>query len=301
MDASPEQFVTLPSKVRICYQTIGKPSDPAVVLIMGHAASMLGWRDGLLELFSPPDDPHYLIRFDHRDTGLSTEFPVPGGYTITDMVQDIEGLVDHLGLSKGYHVVGASMGGFLANMIATRRPHQVKSLSLVYTSPGLSADLPINPEAQKISSGTLPTISHDKSSWIKHEMFVHDALSTQPLVGEERKEIEELSTRITERDMKGGTLFSKGPNHGAASYGNWPGVESLKNIKCPTVVIQAAKDLFFGPEHGEAMAKGIENSEYVFWDDVGHELPRRIWSRMAEVLLRTWKRGDEAWQLTAKS
>lgn len=158
MDASEELFVTLSTRVRICYQTFGNPSNPAVVLISGHSGSMLGWHEDMIKLFNPTDGPrHYIIRFDNRDTGLSTEFPVPGGYTLEDMAGDIEGLVDHLGLpSVGFHIVGLSMGGHLASILAARRRREVRSLTLLYASPGTRANIPLNETAFSLNMGFLP-------------------------------------------------------------------------------------------------------------------------------------------------
>ncbi|KAH7142863.1 Alpha/Beta hydrolase protein [Dactylonectria estremocensis] len=293
MDASLELFVTLPTRVRICYQTFGDPSDPAVVLIMGATCSMLDWREDLLPFFSPDGDRHFLVRFDHRDTGLSTEFPVPGGYTLEHMAGDIEGLVDHLGLGpKGFHVVGTSMGGPLAYMLATRRPQQVKTVTLMFTSPGVSEDFPAG---RGVDMGTLPMVpgaGDQKENYIEYSTNLYKLLATEPPSEEERKENEDLIKRIVDRDLKGGTLYSKGLNHRAALWGNWPGEETVRQVKCPATVIQGGKDQFFGPEHGEALARWIEGAEYVLWDDVGHEMPKRIWGRMGEVFLRTWKRGE---------
>ncbi|KAF7557829.1 hypothetical protein G7Z17_g370 [Cylindrodendrum hubeiense] len=295
MDASPELFVTLPNRVRICYQTFGDPSDPAVVLISGHSCSMHQWPEDLITLFSPAGDRHYLIRFDHRDTGLSTEFPVPGGYTLSDMAGDVEGLIDHLDLpSKGFHLVGASMGGPLANIVATRRPEQVRSLTLLYTSPGVNAERPLKQGAMGLAADPISIgISNFRQKYIENEMKLRAALATQPPSEEERRENEVQIAKSMDRELRGGTLHSKGPNHGAASFAGWPGVEMLKDIKCPATVIQGAKDQFFGVVHGEALAKGIPDAEYLLWEDVGHELPKRVWSRFAEVLLRTWKKGDD--------
>lgn len=298
MNASPELFVTLSKRVRLCYQTFGNSSDPAVVLIAGHACSMLHWTEDLIALFSPAVKPYYLIRFDHRDTGLSTEFPVPGGYTLSDMAGDIEGLIDHLGLApKGYHLVGASMGGPLANLVATRRPQEVRSLTLLYTSPGVSTELPLREGFQFTGLGvdSFMGIGDQRKKHIEAEIKKWDALATQPVDEVERKENEAWITRVVDRDIQGSTLFSKGPNHGGASYAGWPGVEMLKGIKSPTTVIQASKDQMFGEEHGEALAKGISGAKYVLWEDVGHELPKRIWLRLAGTFLQTWKRGDDEW------
>src|SRR5687767_12510958 len=93
---SEELFVTLPNRVRICYQTLGNPSDPGVILISGHGCSLYDWNEDMLQLLTPPSDPHFIVRFDHRDAGLSTEFPVPASYTLLDMAGDIEGLIRHL-------------------------------------------------------------------------------------------------------------------------------------------------------------------------------------------------------------
>ncbi|KAI5465298.1 Alpha/Beta hydrolase protein [Mariannaea sp. PMI_226] len=293
MEASEELFVTLPTRVRLCYQTYGSPADPAIVLINGHSSSMVAWGDELLELLRPAGVPRYMIRFDHRDTGLSTEFPVPAGYSISDMAGDVEGLIDHLGLaSKGFHILGASMGGPIACMVAGRRLGQVRSLTLLYTTPGATAGLPLGEGPQGLMAG----MPYDRKSHIEFGIALQHALLTQPASEQESKRIEEHVVRITDRDMRGGTLYSKGPNHGAAAFGGWPGMETLKKIKCPATVIQAGKDQFFGVAHGETLAREIQGAEYVLWEDVGHELPRRVWNRVAETALRTWQRGDDEWE-----
>ena len=299
MNASPELFATLPNRVRLCYQTFGEPSDPAVIFVAGNACSMHDWREDLLSLFSPAGKKHYLIRYDHRDTGLSTEFPVPSTYTLSDMGEDVEGLADHLGLSsKGFHLVGASMGGPIAALVAARKPQMIKSLTLLYTSPGVSQELPLSERASHIYMGVQPMPTgtvQDRKNYIDFAMKLYDTLATRKPDEEERREAEAVMTRIVDREMKSGTLYSKGPNHGAASFAGWPGVKPLKNIRCVTTVIQAGLDPFFEEIHGEALAGGIEGAELVLWEDVGHELPKRIWGRLADAFLSTWEKGDNKW------
>ena len=301
MDISPELFVTLSNtgrKVRICYQTLGNPSDPAVILVPGNAGSMIEWPEDLIEQFNSAGGAknRFFIRYDPRDTGLSTEFPVPGGYSIGDMAADVEGLADHLGLnapSKGFHIVGVSKGGPVAYIVAARRPQQVRSLGLLLTSPGVSPDLP---QKQGLDLGFQPFLAgsgNDREMHIKYNMTLYDALTTQP-DEEERKEFESLTRRIIDREIKSGTLYSKGPNHGMASHEGegWPGVETLKKVKSPTVVVQAAKDQIFGEIHGQALAQAIPGAEYVLLENIGHELPRRIWGKLAEVLQQIWAKGE---------
>ncbi|KAF5025089.1 hypothetical protein F66182_2858 [Fusarium sp. NRRL 66182] len=209
------------------------------------------------------------------------------------MAGDVEGLADHLNLET-FHIVGVSKGGPVAYTVAEDRPRQVKSLALLFTSPGVSAELPIKDGLDLGLQPILGGFGNERETHIRLRMTVYDALTTQSNQ-QERREAEELSARITDRDIKGGTLYSKGPNHGAASHegSGWPGVETLREIRCPTTVLQAAEDQIFGEIHGEALVRAIPGDvEYVLWNDVGHEMPKRIWARLAEVLQRTWVMGE---------
>lgn len=295
MDASAELFVTLPNRVRLCYQTFGDASDPAVILIPGHSGSMLAWPEDMIRLFKPSGDGqnYFIIRFDPRDTGLSTEFPVPAHYDLSAMVGDLEGLIDHLELGpKGFHLVGASMGGPVAYMTAAQRQTQVRSLTLLVCSPGSSEELPLG---AGIDPGLPPMgFGNARKEWIDYHMRIYDLLTTKP-DETERKEEEARAAQMTDREMRAGTLYSKHLNHGAAGYSPRPGVEILKDFTCAATVLQAAHDPYFSVGHGEALAKAIPGAEYVLWDDIGHELPKRIWGRLAELFLQTWKRGDDRW------
>jgi pimeloyl-ACP methyl ester carboxylesterase len=260
---------------------------------------MLSWPEPLIEKLQLSEDGkrYFVIRYDPRDTGLSQEFPVPAGYSIGDMAEDVELLADHLNLTdpgKGFHLVGVSKGGPVAYTVSARKPQQVKSLTLMFTSPGVSPDLPIRGGLDLGFQPMLTGFPNVKETAIKSGMKMYDALTTQPDESE-RREVEDLVTRTVEREYKHGTLFSKGPNHGSASHekDGWPGVDTLKQVKCPTTVVQAARDQTFGEIHGKALVQAIPcDVEYVLWDDVGHELPRRVWDRMAALVHETWERGE---------
>ncbi|KAL4731706.1 hypothetical protein ACLX1H_000686 [Fusarium chlamydosporum] len=190
--------------------------------------------------------------------------------------------------------MGVSKGGPVAYTVASHRPHQVKSLTLMFTSPGVSPELPIKGGLDLGFQPMLAGYGNVKETALRSGMKMYDAFTTQP-DEEERKEVEELITRVVEREYKHGTLFSKGPNHGAASHekDGWPGVDMLKQVKCPTTVVQVRQDQTFGEIHGEALVKAIPGDvEYVLWEDVGHELPRRVWDRMATLVQKTWKKAE---------
>lgn len=179
-NASAELFVHLPNtNVTLCYQTIGNPSGPAIFLIPGLASSMMAFSPQFIHLLSPPSDPHYIIRFDPRDTGRSTAFPLgnltaPPPYLLADLIQDVVGLLDHL--SRPIHLVGFSAGGPLAFEAAAQRPNQVKSLFLGLTSPvGLQPAPEDNlPPTQPISEelvaklGPLPALTDPKETWVEY-------------------------------------------------------------------------------------------------------------------------------------
>ena len=139
--------------VEIFYEDLGDPADPPVLLIMGVGAQLPMWPDGFCAQLLKQG--YRVIRFDHRDTGLSTKMqghrakgsvyprvlrylvgrtsPVP--YTLIDLAEDVTGLLDHLGIERA-HVVGASMGGMIAQVLAGRHPDRILSLGLLMTSAG---------------------------------------------------------------------------------------------------------------------------------------------------------------------
>jgi pimeloyl-ACP methyl ester carboxylesterase len=117
----------------LCFQTFGDRSDPAILLVMGAGASMDWWEDEFCERLAAGS--RYVVRYDHRDTGQSTSYP-PGapGYTGDDLVADPIALLDVLGV-RAAHVVGLSMGGALAQLMALDHREHVASLTLIATSP----------------------------------------------------------------------------------------------------------------------------------------------------------------------
>src|SRR6201987_3909343 len=139
--------------VELFYEDLGDLDAPPVMLIMGVGAQLPMWPDGFCDRLV--GQGYRVIRFDHRDTGLSTKlhglradgsvYPrvlrhvtgrrsrVP--YTLVDMADDVKGLLDHLGIERA-HVVGASMGGMIAQVLAGSRPERVRSLAVIMSGTG---------------------------------------------------------------------------------------------------------------------------------------------------------------------
>ena len=133
--------------VELCTEPFGNPGDPPILLVMGMGGSMLWWEDGFCRMLA--DGGRFVIRYDHRDTGRSVFYqPVHPGYTAADLVADAAGVLDAYGIPAA-HVVGVSMGGALAQLLALDFPEYVLSLVLISTSLALSTDraLPASSEA----------------------------------------------------------------------------------------------------------------------------------------------------------
>ena len=161
-----EQFCDVGRGISLCYESFGDPSDPPVLLIMGLATQMIAWHDDFCDQLA--ERGFHVIRFDNRDIGRSTHLKFrpprvgqlirrrfgPEQYTLSDMAEDTAGLIRELDLGP-VHVVGASMGGMIGQMLAAEHPELVRSLtSLMSTtatagmaSPSLRLSLPAAPPA----------------------------------------------------------------------------------------------------------------------------------------------------------
>ena len=128
----PELLSDVGGGITLCYETFGDPADPAALLIMGLGAQMVAWQDDFCEELAARG--LYVIRFDNRDIGHSTHlqgpppslaqllrYSVPARYKLADMAQDAVGLMDELEIDRT-HVIGASMGGMIAQTLAARHP-----------------------------------------------------------------------------------------------------------------------------------------------------------------------------------
>ncbi|KAI1807463.1 alpha/beta-hydrolase [Daldinia bambusicola] len=302
METSGELFVTLPNGCRICYQTSGNPSDPAILLISGYGMSMTQTSEAFVQLLSPPDHPHFIVQFDYRDTGLSTSFPEPPhgerAYTFDDIVDDIAGLINHLKLER-VHLAGMSMGGPVSWLTAARLPDIVESLALISTSPvgriqNETDNLPpLNMDGHYILTDAFdPPMDHDDhEGWIKNYATMSLAMATKPPTEEERADARRMAEITYRRERESGTMWTKS-NHSDAAGVRWPR-EALKLVKCPTVVIHGAKDQLFSVEHPKALRDSVEGATLVIIDDCGHELPHRAQKPVADAILANVKKGEE--------
>lgn len=255
--------------VEICVDTLGRPGDRAILLIAGAASSMDWWPAGFRERLAKAG--RYVIRYDTRDTGQSESYP-PGrpGYTFNDLVADAVGVLDALGVASA-QVVGISMGGALAQIMAVRHPDRVDSLVLIATSP-----------VSGVSDGDLPGMSADLRAFFeshpapdyadRNAMIENTVSIIRQFDGAryfDESAVRETAGRVFDRTRD---MASSEQNHMKMPATEDAPVE-LSAIAASTLILHGTADPLFPIAHGEALARAIPHASLLALDGVGHQTP----------------------------
>jgi pimeloyl-ACP methyl ester carboxylesterase len=265
--------------VDLCVETFGDPACPAMLLIMGAAASMLGWEDEFCRRLAAGS--RFVIRYDNRDTGRSVSYE-PGApqYTMRDLVADALGLLDAFGLARA-HFVGMSAGGVISQLVAVDHPKQVASLTLISTSPG-GPDLP-GPSDEFLAFVTAAAMRDwsDRTAVVNYIVEFERACagSSRPFDEPARHH---LAGRVFDRTAN---IASAMQNHFLLEAGD-PLRERLGEIRAPTLVLHGTEDPVFPHAHARALANAIPRAQLLMLEQTGHELPRSVWDLVVPAILR---------------
>jgi pimeloyl-ACP methyl ester carboxylesterase len=277
-----EQFLPV-NGVTLCAQAFGDPAAPALLLISGAESSMDWWDDGFCERLAAGG--RYVIRYDTRDTGRSTTFP-PGRppYEGDALIDDAVGLLDELGIASA-HIVGISMGGGIAQVLAVRHPERVASLTLVATSPGGPGLPPMSAHlAGQMGGGGAPDWSDREAVIAYYTGGEHMLAGTIP-VDEQRMR------RIVGRVWDRSPAIASGQNHWQLSGGE-PVRARLGEITAPTLVLHGTADPLFPFGHGEALARDISGAQLVPLVGMGHQMPPpELWDTVVPAILSISEEG----------
>lgn len=286
---SPECFVNA-NGISLCYQTFGDHTRPAMILIMGMGAQMIGWDDEFCELLA--SEGFWVIRFDNRDIGRSTHLdragtpnvatalarayfrqPVEAPYRLQDMALDVVCLLDALEIRKA-HMVGASMGGAIAQILAFRFPERVLSLSSIMSTTG---DPNLPQPAAPVVSAVLKPPPPTLEAYIEHYVATWTYLRAGSFPEDEERD------RIrAARNYDRGLYPAGAARQLVAILASGSRKQALSSIKAPTLVIHGDVDPLVPLAGGIDTAESIRGARLMVLEDMGHALPSRMWSRIVE-------------------
>ena len=279
--------------IEIHYEETGNPADPAMLLIMGFGAQLTLWPDELVERLA--GHGFRVIRYDNRDIGLSEKFDgvkAPGlikltlmskigltpkvPYTLADMADDGAGLLDALGIDKA-HIVGASMGGMIAQHLVHRHADRCLSLTSVFSTSGNPKLPPARPEAMK-ALVTRPD-STDEDVLVDHGVMLARTIGSPgyPTAEDRLRDRTRASIRRS--------FYPEGPTrHLSAIVADGDRRPMLRNIAVPTLVLHGEDDPLVPCEGGRDTAACIPGSKLKTIRGWGHDLPLELVDEVADAI-----------------
>lgn len=290
-----------PAHLDIAWEERGDPNHPTVLLVMGVAAQLVNWPLGFLEALVARG--HHVVRFDNRDSGRSTHMrnaPPPdlpaamkgdfssASYTLSDMAADAVGLLDALAIDSA-HVVGASMGGAIAQMMAIEHPTRVRSLTTMMCSTGDPSVGQMHPATARSVFGGPPPRTREE--------FIAKVVSRHEIVGSPKYPIDpvavaEVAALAYERDHD-----EVAPaRQGLATLASGDRTERLRSLDVPTLVLHGLADTVCDPSGGRATAAAIPGAELVLIEGMGHNLPPGLWDRIADHIADVVRKGEARWR-----
>ena len=270
--------VTPANEISMSYLSLGDPEQPAVVMIMGLGASHVVWGDTLVQGLEASG--YRVVLLDNRDTGGSTRFDdwgqptvwwqllkrqmgfeVDAPYTLNDMAADTVAVMDVLDINNA-HIVGASMGGMIAQVVAAQYPQRTRSLVSIMSTTG-SPQLP--PPSAEASESLLGVTTDDRAAAERREAMVARGFYPQSMG----------------RQMM--AVFKTGDRS-----------DAVATITAPTLVIHGAEDILLPPQHGAHTAQLIGGSELVVYDSMGHNIPDEVLPKLLQKMTLHMKAADTA-------
>lgn len=276
--------------VEIEYQTMGREGDPALLWIMGFTAQMTAWPDELLQMFV--DRGFRVIRFDNRDCGLSSKHdgvmvdtdavtaaalmgdpPPPVPYTLSDMAADAAGVLDAVGVERA-HVIGASMGGMIAQTFAIEHPHRTATLTSIMSMPGDLAYGSPTPEAMAALLAPPPPTRAE---------YIESAANWAVWCSKKHFDLGEAKARAAREYDR--SFYPEGAHRQlAAIYASGDRSDALRSVTVPTLVIHGRDDTLITPSGGERTAELVPGARLLMVDDMGHDLPMPLWPLYVEEI-----------------
>lgn len=282
--------------VELEYETFGSPDSTALVLIAGFGAQLLSWHSDLCQILA--DQGRYVIRFDNRDAGRSTMFEqyavdlhaiiaaasagdldtvrASAPYSLQDMADDVVGLMDVLGLRQA-HIVGASMGGMIAQLVAIRHPERTRTLTSMMSSTGEADYGQATPEAM---AALLSPVPADRSGYIEASVKASRIWSSTRYFDAEA--VAGLAAASYDRSFSPASTARQL----AAILGTGSLADQLTELAVPTLVIHGLDDTLITPSGGQRTAELVPHADLMLVPDMGHDRPEPLWPLLAQALIK---------------
>ena len=288
--------------LELYYEDMGDVNHPPVLLIMGLGAQLVLWRTGFCEQLV--NQGLRVIRYDNRDVGLSSKLsghhtgaPLlprmvrsflgrrsPAVYTLEDLADDAAALLDHLDIDRA-HVVGASMGGMIAQIFAARFAHRTKTLGILFSSNNQAMLPPPGPQQLR----ALLQRPADST----REAIVANAVRVSRIIGSPGYPRAEDHLRADAIEGYERAYYPAGiARHFAAILGSGSLLRYDRRISAPAVVIHGTADKLMRPFGGRAIARAIKGARLVLIDGMGHDLPEQLWDQIVGELKTTFAEGS---------
>lgn len=274
--------------IELCYQEMGDPEGEPLLLVMGLATQMIAWDEEFCALLV--ERGFRVVRFDNRDIGRSSKLRDagvpntldmlvgrrgPAPYLLRDMAADAVGLMDHLGIDSA-HLVGASMGGMIAQSVAIDHPERTRSLVSIMSTTG-------SRRVGHPSYRTFGLLLGERPR--EREAMVERAVKTFKVIGSpgypfEEERVRDLAGRSFDRGHSAAGIARQ--LHAITASGDrTPG---LRRLQVPAAVIHGKNDVLVNPSGGRATAKAIPNARLKMVDGMGHDMPRALWPTFVEEI-----------------
>jgi len=285
-----ERFATVNTGVELCYETFGDPADPTVLLIMGLGTQMLAWDEQFCALLV--ERGFHVVRYDNRDVGRSTKIegrpptlrqlalrdPRAAAYRLSDLADDAVGLLDHLAVRRA-HVVGASMGGMIAQTVAIEYPERVRSLvSLMAGEGGRRTGRPRLTALRALLRRTPAG----------REAYAEHIARTYAVIGSPGFALDAELIREHARAAYDRGVSAAGAGRQLMAVRVSPNrTAGLRRVRVPTTVIHGTADKLVRPSGGRAVARAVPGARLLEIEGMGHDLPAGAWPRIVDAIAAT--------------
>ncbi|CAN5589581.1 alpha/beta hydrolase [soil metagenome] len=266
--------------IEIEYETAGNKADPALLLVMGLGAQLTVWPDSLFQGLAKQG--FHVIRFDNRDTGLSTDFGSAGvpnlvaavqkvmkgekldaPYLLKDMAADAIGLLDALAIERA-HMVGASMGGMIVQIIAAQHPERTASMVSIMSTSGRRGLPQGKPEA-------LAMLSAQPEGPAREQLVAHGLKLRRAIAGPGYPSPEAELRAFVEKNLDRRWYPEGSTRQYLSVLASGDRVEMLKTVKVPTLVLHGEDDPLLPVECGRDVAALVPGSEITTYPGWGHD------------------------------